>query len=95
MEAQGKVVFEFERIEANILGFKIPLPKFASEAGFVEVQVSREFLRRGSWVRRRTAVESRLPSKTFSSMLLRWHGSLRETFGSYGIVFCLFFLVEF
>ncbi|CAM9735072.1 unnamed protein product, partial [Ascophyllum nodosum] len=38
MEAQGKVVFEFERIEANILGFKIPLPKFASEAGFVEVQ---------------------------------------------------------
>ena len=39
METENKVVFEFERIEANILGFKIPLPKFSSDAGFVEVQV--------------------------------------------------------
>lgn len=39
MEAENKVVFEFEKIEADVLGFKIPLPKFSSDAGFVEVQV--------------------------------------------------------
>ena len=32
-------MFEFDRIEADILGFKVPLPMFNSDAGFVEVQV--------------------------------------------------------
>lgn len=39
MDEQGKIVFEFDRIEADLCGFKIPLPKFGSDAGFVEVQV--------------------------------------------------------
>lgn len=47
METENKVVFEFERIEANILGFKIPLPKFSSDAGFVEVQVMQAMLLEG------------------------------------------------
>lgn len=33
-------MFEFDRIEADLLGFKVPLPKLNSDAGFVEVQVS-------------------------------------------------------
>lgn len=40
MDDRGKVLFTFDRIEADILGFKVPLPKFNSDAGFVEVQVS-------------------------------------------------------
>lgn len=32
-------MFVFDGIEADILGFKVPLPKFNSDAGFVEVQV--------------------------------------------------------
>lgn len=39
MDNRGKIVFAFDRIEADILGFKVPLPKFNSDAGFVEVQV--------------------------------------------------------
>lgn len=42
MDEQGKIVFEFDRIEADLCGFKIPLPKFGSDAGFVEVQVRGE-----------------------------------------------------
>lgn len=38
MDDRGKIVFEFDRIEADLLGFKVPLPMFNSEAGFVEVQ---------------------------------------------------------
>lgn len=40
MDAGGKIMFEFDRIEADLLGFKVPLPKLNSDAGFVEVQVS-------------------------------------------------------
>lgn len=39
MDEQGRIVFEFDHIEADLCGFKIPLPKFGSDAGFVEVQV--------------------------------------------------------
>ncbi|CAM9431643.1 unnamed protein product, partial [Laminaria digitata] len=38
MDAGGKIMFEFDRIEADLLGFKVPLPKLNSDAGFVEVQ---------------------------------------------------------
>lgn len=41
MDANGKIVFEFDKIEADLCGFKLPLPKFASDVGFVEVQVGR------------------------------------------------------
>lgn len=39
MDGQGRIVFEFDRIEADLCGFKVPLPKFSQDAGFVEVQV--------------------------------------------------------
>lgn len=39
MDDRGKISFDFDRIEADLLGFKVPLPKFNSDAGFVEVQV--------------------------------------------------------
>eukprot|EP00904_Undaria_pinnatifida_P010046 jgi/Undpi1/6171/HiC_scaffold_20.g08655.m1 len=38
MDTRGKIMFEFDRIEADLLGFKVPLPKLNSDAGFVEVQ---------------------------------------------------------
>lgn len=38
MDDRGKIVFEFDRIEGDLLGFKVPLPMFNSDAGFVEVQ---------------------------------------------------------
>lgn len=41
MDDRGKISFEFDRIEADLFGFKVPLPNFNADAGFVEVQVSR------------------------------------------------------
>ncbi|CAN0401671.1 unnamed protein product [Pylaiella littoralis] len=38
MDDRGKIFFEFDGIEADLLGFKVPLPKFNMDAGFVEVQ---------------------------------------------------------
>ncbi|CAM9742568.1 unnamed protein product, partial [Hapterophycus canaliculatus] len=38
MDDRGKISFDFDRIQADLLGFKVPLPKFNSDAGFVEVQ---------------------------------------------------------
>lgn len=32
-------MFYFDRIEADLFGFKIPLPKFGQDAGYVEIQV--------------------------------------------------------
>lgn len=39
MDRKGRIVFEFDRIEADLCGLKVPLPKFSQDAGFVEVQV--------------------------------------------------------
>lgn len=39
MDDRGKIFFKFDRIEADLLGFKVPLPKINSDEGFVEVQV--------------------------------------------------------
>lgn len=41
MDDRGKISFEFDRIEADLFGFKVPLPNFNADAGFVEVQVNR------------------------------------------------------
>lgn len=47
MNQEGRIMFEFDKIEADLLGFKVPLPRFNSDAGFVEVQVSGAGLRAG------------------------------------------------
>lgn len=39
IDESGKLVFDFERIEGDLIGLKLPLPSFTREEGFVEAQV--------------------------------------------------------
>ncbi|CAM9359401.1 unnamed protein product [Sphacelaria rigidula] len=38
MDRRGRLVFDFERIESDLFGFKIPLPRFGQDTAFVEMQ---------------------------------------------------------
>lgn len=41
MDDEGRFVFKFDSVKAEMFGFKVPLPKFFSDEGFVAVQVRR------------------------------------------------------